>query len=260
MSMRRAARLLGVVPLLAACTLAQPTSAPSSGSPTPTPTPATTLPPAASPTPEPTPGPEDVPSFSAGSQVATNAPGLRVRSRPGMDARVITSLGVDANLLVGLGPVIVDGLGWYLVRDADDADPAFGEGWVAAGFQPDPFLINASFDPGPNPYLAGFANDADGEYGPVPLTDPDVSLRWFIAPLDAGGCSFAVDLRPGSGAPVPAIRATLGTAPAPGELFSQFFASHPELRGDLFVTVTSDCSWALTFVRQLPETTATPSA
>lgn len=258
--MRRAARLLGALPLLAACTLAQPTSAPSSTAATPSPTIESTPSPAASATPESTPGPADVPSFTAGSQVATNAPGLRVRSRPSMDARVITSLGVDANLLVGLGPVFVDGLGWYLVRDADDADPAFGEGWVAAGFEPDPYLINAAFDPGPNPYLAGFANDADGEYGPVPLSDADVSLRWFIAPLGADGCSFAVDLRPGSGAPVPAIRATLGTTPAPGELFSQFFASHPELRGDLFVSVTSDCSWALTFVRQLPEPTATPSA
>jgi len=67
-----------------------------------------------------------------------------------------------------------------------------------------------------------------------------------------GGCSFSVDLVPGSGTAVPAIRATIGTAPAPGNLYGDFFTSHPELTGDLFVRVTSDCSWALTFMRTQP--------
>jgi hypothetical protein len=220
-------------------------------SPTPAPT--------AEPTAEPTPGPDDVPQFLTGGQVVTNAPGLRVRSRPGVDQRVITSLGVDANLLVGMGPVFVDGFGWYLVRDADDDEPAFSEGWVSAGFEPDPFLISASFEVGLNPYLGGFAGDGDGEHGPVLLTDEDLRMRWIAAPLDADGCSFAVDLRAGSGAPVPAVRSTLGAFPAPGELFQPFFAAHPELIGELFVAVTSDCSWTLSFVRELPEPTPSPS-
>jgi hypothetical protein len=69
------------------------------------------------------------------------------------------------------------------------------------------------------------------------------------APQDADGCSFAVDLRPGSGTAVQTIRATIGGVPAPGDLYSEFFAAHPELIGDVFVVVTSDCSWAITFVR-----------
>jgi hypothetical protein len=44
----------------------------------------------------------------------------------------------------------------------------------------------------------------------------------------------------------------LGTAPAPGVLHSDFFTNHPELVGDVFLRVTSDCSWALTFVRSEP--------
>ena len=257
----RAASVLAIL-LLAGCTLATPTVQPSA---TPSGTVATSttpsVEPTGSPTPEPTPGIHDVPIFTAGGQVTTNAPGLRVRSRPGVEQRVITSLGVDANLLVGLGPVFVDDLGWYLVRDADADDPAFGEGWVAAGFEPDPFLIPASFEVDFNPFVAGFAHDANGEYGPVVLPDRNVSIRWIAAPLSESGCSFAVDLRAGSGAPVTAIRSTVGSAPAPGELFSGFFASHPELTGDLFVSVTSDCSWALSFVRPEPEAapTATPS-
>ena len=51
---------------------------------------------------------------------------------------------------------------------------------------------------------------------------------------------------------MPAIRATLGTAPAPGSLYTDFFAGTPSLTGDLFVRVTSDCSWALTFLRSQP--------
>lgn len=261
--MRRAATLLAAAPFLAGCLLVEPFPTPS---PTPSASPsasvaATSPSPIPTPSSSPTPGPADVPLFTAGGQAATNAPGLRVRSRPGMEQRVITSLGVDADLLIGLGPVWVDGLGWYLVRDADADEPQFGEGWVAAGFEPDPFLIPATFEVGRNPYLTGFAHDGDGEYGPILLPDANVSIRWIAAPLTSTGCSFSVDLAPGGGETVHAIRATVGGVPAPGELFSQFFAGHPELIGaDLFVAVVSDCSWALTFVGQRSEPTPAPPA
>lgn len=250
--MRRTARLLILLPLLAGCLLMEPLPS-STPRPLATPSPSGVATSSAVPTPSPSAGPDlaDVPRFTAGGQAATNAPGLRVRSRPGLEQRVITTLGVDANLLIGLGPVWVDDNGWYLVRDADTDDPAFGEGWVASGFEPDPFLIPASFQAGRNPYQAGFAHDADGEFGPVFLPDDDVSIRWIAAPLTPDGCSFFVDLTAGSGQPVTAIRATVGGVPAPGELFSHFFAEHRNLVDtDLFVTVDSDCSWALTFVRQ----------
>jgi hypothetical protein len=257
--MCRAASLIVALPLLAGCLVTTPVA-------TPTPTSSPSLS-SASPTsiptanPSPTPGPNDVPQFNAGGEATTNAPGLRVRSRPGIEQRVITSLGIDADLLIGLGPVWVDGLGWYLVRDADADDPQFGEGWVAAGFEPDPFLIAASFDVRRNPYIAGFAHDADGEFGPILLPNADVSIRWIAAPPTSGGCSFFVNLTPGSGEPVSAIRATVGGVPAPGELFSEFFAGHPRLIGrDVFVSVQSDCSWALTFVQARPEPTPAPPA
>lgn len=260
--MRRATVLLMTLPLLGGCLLMEPipTTTPRS---TATPTPTVEATSTAIPTSSAPPRPDlaDVPRFSAGGQAATNAPGLRVRSRPGVEQRVITSLGVDANLLIGLGPVWVDDIGWYLVRDADSDDPEFGEGWVAAGVESDPFLIPASFDVGRNPYLAGFAHDADGEFGPVFLPDASVSIRWIAAPLTSAGCAFSVDMAAGSREPVAAIRATVGGVPAPGELFSQFFTGHPDLIGaDLFVTVESDCSWALTFVRHRSEPTPAPPA
>jgi hypothetical protein len=249
--MHRAASLIVVLPLLAGCLVTMPTvlprpsASPSPSAPAPTPTPVPSK------SPSPTPGPDDVPPFETGAQAATNVPGLRVRSRPGMEQRVITTLGVDANLLIGLGPVWVDGLGWYLVRDADRDDPEFGEGWVAAGFDSDPFLVPASFEVRRNPYLAGFAGDADGEFGPVRLRNADVSIRWLAAPLTPNGCSFFVDLAAGSGKPLGAIRATVGGVPAPGTLFRQFFTEHSELIDvDLSVSVDSDCSWALAFVQE----------
>lgn len=253
--MRRPAASLLVAVLAAGCALTQPMPTPSSPSPVatlqPTPTPEPAAPsPTEAPTPAPTPGPDQVPRLSPGSQAVTNAPGLRVRSRPGTEQRVVTTLGVDAALLIGLGPVMVDGMGWYLVGDADEADPEFDEGWVAAGFEPDPFLIGSSFEVQENPYLAGFGHDASGEFGPVRIPDDgDVSVRWVAAPVDANGCSFAIDLAPVSGEPVRAIRSTVGSFPAFGDLHSQYFASQPALRGDIFVEVTADCSWALTFVR-----------
>jgi len=44
----------------------------------------------------------------------------------------------------------------------------------------------------------------------------------------------------------------VGTAPAPGNLYGNFFAEHPELVGDLFLRVTSDCAWALSIARSVP--------
>ncbi len=198
----------------------------------------------------PTPGPDAVPTFTAGTKVATNAGGLRVRKGPGTSQGVLTSLPTGSKLVVELGPVRADGHGWYLVRDADAKAPTFTEGWVAAGFMPNPFLVPANFDLPFNPIVAGFAHDGNGEFGPVPVTDANYAVRWVAAVrTGAGGCSFSVDFAPGSGTAVPAIRATLGSAPAPGNLYGDYFAAHPELKGDLIVRVTSDCSWALTFLK-----------
>jgi hypothetical protein len=252
--MRRPAPIIATpaVLLLSGCLFGSPAASPSASailSETASAMPSTSAPPA-TPTAAPTPGPDDVPTFTAGTRVATAASGLRVRSGPGTSQGVVTLLPTGSNLVVVLGPVRVDGYGWYLVKDADLDDPAFDEGWVAAGFMPSPWLAPASFELPSNPIVAGFAHDGNGEFGPVPIPDPNHAVRWVATVLPGGsGCSFSVDFVPGSGTAVPAIRATLGTAPAPGNLYTDFFAGHPELTGDLFVRVTSDCSWALTFLR-----------
>jgi hypothetical protein len=210
------------------------------------------MPPATA-TPVPTPGPDAIPTFTAGTTVATAASGLRVRSAPSLSGGVLTLLPTGSDLVVELGPVRADNWGWYLVRDADPDEPTFTEGWVAAGFAPTPYLVPATFDLPFNPIVAGFAHEGNGEFGPVHLEDANYTITYVAAVLPGGaGCSFSADLVPGSGTPVPALRATLGTAPAPGNLYGDFFAGHPELVGDVFLRVTSDCGWALSFLRNLP--------
>ncbi len=246
--MRSTAPFLCLVVLAAGCIMPLEVPSPSprpTASPTPTPTPM--------PTPEPsvegTPGPDDVPRFTPGLLAITNAPGLSVRSRPGTAQRRITQLGVDAELLIGMGPIWIDDLGWYLVRDADDAEPEFGEGWVAAGFEPDPFLISRGFAPEDSPFLGGFADTTSGEFGPVRLPERRVTFRWIAATDDEEVCNFSVDLSGDSGDPVKAVRTPVGAFPASGELAPDYFRANDELSGRVFVLVQSECTWAVTFVQ-----------
>jgi hypothetical protein len=249
---RHSVVLLLAVPLLAGCLLLEPVPTPRPiPTRSPSPVPSASPSPTPRPTAQPTPGLEDVPVFTVGETAATAAGGLRLRTRPGLDRLVTGVLGPDVGVLIGLGPVFVDGNGWYLVRDPDRTiPPRFAAGWVATGFEPDPFLVRADVAVRRNPFLAGFAGDQGGGFGPVHLTTDDVAIRWIAAALTPDGCSFSVDLVPVDGEPVVAIRATVGSAPAPGDLFSSFFEDHPELIDtDLTVVVDSSCSWALSFVK-----------
>jgi hypothetical protein len=238
--------------LLGGCLFGSPSSSPSAGpsaSQAASSVPSGSVP-ASTATPVPTPGPDDIPTFNAGATIKTAASGLRVRKGPGLSQGVLTSLPTGSKLVTILGPVRNDSWGWYLVRDADAAEPTFEEGWVAAGFVPTPYLAPAAFELPFNPIAAGWAHEGDGEFGPVRIEDANYAVRYVAAVLPGGGaCSFSADLVPGSGKAVPAIRATLGTAPAPGSLYGDFFTAHPELTGDIFLRVTSDCAWALSIIR-----------
>ena len=243
----RAAAWLAFSILVTACVM--PLDVPS---PTPratatvTPTPSSS--PTARPSTEATPGTDVIPRFAPGSVAITNAPGLRVRSRPGTEHAVVTTLGLDADLLVEMGPIVIDEIGWYLVRDADDAEPEFDEGWVAAGVEPDPFLISGGPGPDDNPVLGGFADTASGEFGPVSLPGRRVAFRWIAVTDGEQVCNFAVDFSGPSGEPVRGVRTPVGAFPASGELPPDFFDANEELAGSTFVLVESNCAWAVSFV------------
>jgi hypothetical protein len=255
--MRRPAplALLVTILLLGGCLFGTPSASPSSrpiASTAASTVPSASAPPATA-TAVPTPGPDKIPTFTAGSKVATTASGLRLRSGPGLNQGVVTLLPTGSKLIVELGPIRFDSWGWYLVRDADTGQPTFDEGWVAAGFMPTPYLAPATFALSFNPIVAGFAHEGNGEFGPVHIQDANYGVKWVAATLPGGGgCSFSADLVAGTAKAVPAIRATLGAAPAPGSLYGDFFAAHPELVGDVFLRVTSDCAWALSIVRIQP--------
>ena len=256
-------RLTGTVlvsVLLAACTFPElPTPTPTpSVTPSPTPTVAPTPPPA-TPTPEPTLDLGAVPDFAAGDIVASLIDGLRVRQRPGTNAPVTTGLlPLDAEMQVVMGPFPADGFSWYLVTDADADEPQFEEGWVAAGYEPDPFLRATGRVADATPFVASMAGVGPAEEGPVDIGEGNHAIRWIAADPEATGCRFSVSLMPTGGDAVPTIRATVGAGLDRGTLQPQTFASLG-VRGPAFVRVETDCIWALVLLRA-PDPAPSPVA
>ncbi len=250
----RAIPILVVVLLLAACVLPPlPTPTPI---PTPSPTPSASPTPSPTPVPSPTPAPTQdfgaVPDFTAGELIVTAISGLRVRQRPGVSANVVTGLlPLSAELQVVMGPIPTEDLGWYLVADADAAEPEFDEGWIAAGFEPDAWLSATGETASRSRYLASYAHTGDAENGPVEIGRGDHAIRWAAVDPEDLACRFAVSLAEGGDEPVPAIRATVGNALIQGTLQPGQF-DDLDVRGQVFVSVVSDCAWTLV-IERVPE-------
>jgi hypothetical protein len=189
--------------------------------------------------------------------VETTIDGMRVRQRPGTAARVVTGLlPARSRLEVVMGPIATEGFGWYLVRAQDDL--GFEEGWIAAGHDPDPFLASTGSHVDDSPFVASFAETGDAAYGPVPVAETgDYAVRWVAADPERVRCTFAVQLAAGGAEPVPAIRATIGADLVPGTLQPASFDALG-VRGQVFITITSDCAWTLVVVR-VPQATPEPS-
>lgn len=250
-----AAPLLALI--VAGCTL------PPLESPTPTPSPQAT--PAATPTltadpsptgagsGSPTPDVGAIPTFTGGELVATTFAGLRVRDLPGTDRRVITDLlPFDAELEVVMGPIVVDGLGWYLVTDVDADVPDFEEGWVAAGSDPEANLRSTGRIADDSPVVIALAQVGNADFGPIEIPDERHIIRWVALDPEGVRCQFAILLTAGSGEPVPAIRSPVGGALITGTLQSSFFVGQPALRGQLFLSAETDCAWTLAVMREEP--------
>jgi hypothetical protein len=247
-----------VLLLLGACTFPPLRSATQRPTPTTTPTPEPTVTPSPTVGPSATPDPAAIPDFTAGEIVATAIDGLRVRQRPSLTSVVVAGLlPLGARLEVVMGPIPSEGLGWYLVRDADSADPAFEEGWIAAGYEPEAFLASTGETDAGSPFLASFAQTGDAEYGPISIGEGDHAIRWVAVDPERTRCDFAVSLTSGSGEPVPAIRATIGNDLVPGTLQPGSFDALG-VRGEVFVSVVSDCAWTLV-VERVPELVPSPS-
>ena len=106
-----------------------------------------------------------------------------MRDLPGTHWGITATLQRSALVQVVLGPILTGGFGWYLVRDADPAAPAFREGWLAAGFNPNAFVApqpSATPAAGSPAFVAGYADVTDGDFGPFRL-EGSTALRWTIA-------------------------------------------------------------------------------
>jgi hypothetical protein len=241
---------------------------PNLDTPTPSPSPVVTVTSTASTAPSPTPSattagtpdPAAIPDFAAGELIVTAIDGLRVRRRPGLDGVVVTGLLPQAAALqVVMGPIVTEDLGWYLVTDADEDEPQFAEGWIAAGFEPEAFLVSTGELPDGSPYVASFAGNGDADHGPIEIGDGDHAIRWVATDRDGGGCRFAVSLAAGNGDPVPTIRSTIGDDDlVPGTLQPGSFDALG-IRGSAFLGVTSDCGWSLVIQRVPPPASPPPT-
>ena len=183
--------------------------------------------------------------------------GLRVRQRPSLSSSVVAGLPpLRAELEVAMGPIVVEDNSWYLVRDAR-TEAAFEEGWIASGFAPEPYLLASGRANPESVFVASFAQTGNAQYGPIEITDADHAIRWIA--LDPGRvrCQLTVLLANPDITPVPVIRATVGNGVDPGILQPGSFAAFG-VRGQVLVTVESDCSWALVVVR-VPAATPSPS-
>jgi hypothetical protein len=238
--------------LLAGCVLPPLPTPTSAVCPTASPPPTASLTAVPSPSPSSTPDFAAVPEFRANDLVVTAIDGLRVRQGPGLIGNVVAGLlPLGAELQVVMGPIPTDELGWYLVTDADPADPEFGEGWIAAGFEPEAWLAPTGETASDTPYIASFAFTGDAENGPVQVGRGDHAIRWVAVDPERMSCQFAVSLAKGRGKPVPAIRATIGDGLVPGTLQPGGFDALG-VRGQVFVVVVSDCAWTLV-IQRVPE-------
>lgn len=204
--------------------------------------------------------PTPTPDFQAGEIVGAAIDGLRVRILPGVERPIVTGLlPLAFELRVVLGPVPVDQLGWYLVTDADPRAPDFDEGWVAAGTEADPLLLSTGRADASSPFIISMDQTGDAEHGPIEIGDGDHAVRWVAVDPERVRCSFGVSFTPaGATEPVPAIRATIGSGIDRGTLQPQSFAAL-NLEGPLFVSVVSDCAWALVVLRVADEPSPTPT-
>src|ERR1700752_1699554 len=102
---RRIALALSTL-LLGGCLFGSPSASPSSGlsgSQSASVRPSASVP-ASTATPAPTPGADDIPTYNAGTPIATTASGLRVRNGPGLSQGVLTLLPAGSKLVAVLGP------------------------------------------------------------------------------------------------------------------------------------------------------------
>lgn len=260
MGKARAPISLVLLLVLGACTIPPLETPAPRPTPSPSPTPSPTPVPTPSPSPTPSPTPEPIPpDFDAGEVVATAIDGLRVRSLPGVDRRVVAGLlPLAFELMVVMGPIQVEGIAWYLVADADPREPNFVEGWVAAGSEPAPLLAATGRTNAEAPFVASMAQSGDAEQGPIEIGEGDHAIRWIAVDPERRRCGFSVSMTPaGATDPIPAIRATVGTGVDRGTLQPQSFAALA-VRGPVFIGVVSDCDWALTVLRVPVVPTPTP--
>jgi hypothetical protein len=232
---------------------ARPSETPKPSPSRPVVTPRPSAPPSVAPTPSPTPVPQV--RHRIGSVARSTADGVNVRLLPGLDQPLIdaenvvtrevvrgVTLDAGGTVVVEMGPIVVDGIGWYWVMDdTDDGLNWLSFGWVAGEYlefdrdletRPDPVVVIDGVGSG-----SSGVGRVSGGYGLV--------YHVIAAPVNgAAECSVAISLVDPAGAK---IEGAGGTISEP-TLFWQSQFENPALfaavAGEMQLTVETDCSYA----------------
>lgn len=157
-------------------------------------------------------------------------------------------------LMINDGPLVIDGIPWYLVvalYDADGVGIRSDEGWVAGGDGTSMYLVAEDppppppdqpvYGPGPEPYTV-MHGIGDAESYPFHLDAP-VGIRWYAAALDGTTCRLTITLQPEA---VEMVSTQIVGWHGGDEWWPQDYDyQEPLPTGAFWMDVDTDCSWSL---------------
>ena len=256
------AAVLVLTLVLAACAQGDAASPTPSQPPSPTPTITPSLSPSVEPSPSAAPSVEPPPSQEAVIELElpmlarATEDAVDVRAVPAIDAPLLSGerysdgervpdirLARDQVVVVGMGPVQVDGTSWYEVAATDGGDVYWEGGWVSAEFLADEGTDPTGMAPTVSMYGIGTGTAASAD---VAVGTP-VTVRFAATPVtDRDQCEIDVTLIRSDGAAVN-VATDAVTEPEVVQMTPQeMSALWQEEAGQVTLQVKSDCSWAAT--------------
>lgn len=244
-------------PVASAETSAEPSAPPPSIAPTPS-------------APEPTPAPV-APQLVLPGTARVLADDVSVRTQPVLGAALVSStdgyggavvdedvrLNADSYVHVHRGPLIHDGLAWFLVMplgwdgvvwDNGRSEGNINQGWVAGGYAGSDWLVTDDPPPTPAPTDGGHIHGGPPVEAFAGIGDARIStdigapiIEWDAASTSSEPCTFVVDIvTPEGSENQRAVDQTVGDAPESGRWFTSL---NTEPYGTYEIVVTGTCSW-----------------
>ena len=154
-----------------------------------------------------------------------------MRAEPGTTAQLLSTMPLNADGRVALGPLPADGYDWYLiyynVQGTGSVEGGFG--WVAYGPATTPWLAPTDLFIGGYSFYAGDAGRGPGVVGPVEIGD-NYGMRWAAV---GQACPFVVSIND-----VEVVSTRV-------DAFAEGQVPLSELAGTFDIEVETECAWTL---------------